>query len=1081
MRRSLSALLTLFVCLLVNRAVSDDASAHAAAAGTPAAAAADPAKPVKPAPPKKADDQSTPKLKSYFVEVVDLATIRVVQRQGGTDTVLALPSVNASDVADALGSDDEFSLKAVGKDKIAIYYKGSSRKNLPAAELANLEGAITNLASAGYKYSELLRVRRGQASVVAKNVNSMNLPGITASAVSASQILLMSPSFPDVAFLAELRQRIYDSRWDVSSFSPVQRVFHLDASATVKSLTGSADSGSGSDKKSTDKSSDSSDSSKSGSTISSSSAASPSSTASPSISVTLNNAQPAKPAADDASPDDSGSPDSASKKSPKTAKSKADGSNPDKPSDQIAKVPKMIAVNDMVVYSNPDGTDDGILERNRLLAVLDLPRPEVLLNVWSLQASSRSAAVINTQAEVARQLVEHHNEALQYAIDRGWEYLSQRMQEGMDASAQPVAKAKDMPTPGEWKRPTGPFFEPQFYNYITQKFALPLDSYHQFGYDETTVANEFRRGTDFYKSNKNDNNHGQQPSPREIKQPNEKLVAEIDLQKSRNAFTAKAIEDFRVARKTYGWCPENQYCLGFTHAFEPLRPTFTNILLTLIASQKPLDEVEGLIRAMSKSHNPVPIADLANCPGCDNAEKRQKFQECICNRQQDVELQMIENASEDCQLRDRREILQQIRAEVPESLHLHCLEQQMKESLGGDSSAQATTRVGLLRAAVADFLFNYKWATQYPHDFVPYDLSQSAQELNAEFNPLILEFNRDVAAFTENLQKELQCKQDVSESHSWFGNGDESFLNDAMVAVRGISGVESIVDTVTQSFFNATNPPSLTDLVKSVSDAESKIPGVLKTNLTANEAAVLLGALNSVQPAEAKIGRQLKVDITPHAMAGASAAELDVKLTAEESAAPTRFTADKSAEDNLSRVAKHDTTTKVRVDSLKLFEVSAFSAMLQRPRSKFPILPPFFEVPYFGSFIAYPIPGAKVYHRSSAIVSAIIVPTAADLAYGIDFTADRVCETNLSYLNSIPGNWQSQFRCHTAASPSDFFGLPLRNFNKAIVQCFATSQNTAFTGLLALSQEVGGQNLQDKMTERGRCMGLTFESIPWPD
>jgi len=80
MRRSLSALLTLFVCLLVNRAVSDDASAHAAAAGTPAAAAADPAKPVKPAPPKKADDQSTPKLKSYFVEVVDLATIRVVQR-----------------------------------------------------------------------------------------------------------------------------------------------------------------------------------------------------------------------------------------------------------------------------------------------------------------------------------------------------------------------------------------------------------------------------------------------------------------------------------------------------------------------------------------------------------------------------------------------------------------------------------------------------------------------------------------------------------------------------------------------------------------------------------------------------------------------------------------------------------------------------------------------------------------------------------------------------------------------------------------------------------------------------------------
>ena len=75
------------------------------------------------------------------------------------------------------------------------------------------------------------------------------------------------------------------------------------------------------------------------------------------------------------------------------------------------------------------------------------------------------------------------------------------------------------------------------------------------------------------------------------------------------------------------------------------------------------------------------------------------------------------------------------------------------------------------------------------------------------------------------------------------------------------------------------------------------------------------------------------------------------------------FTSDKSAEDTLSRVAKHDVSTRVRVESLKLFEISAFSAMLQRPRSKFPVVPPFFEVPYFGSFIGWPLPGAKVYHR----------------------------------------------------------------------------------------------------------------------
>jgi hypothetical protein len=259
-----------------------------------------------------------------------------------------------------------------------------------------------------------------------------------------------------------------------------------------------------------------------------------------------------------------------------------------------------------------------------------------------------------------------------------------------------------------------------------------------------------------------------------------------------------------------------------------------------------------------------------------------------------------------------------------------------------------------------------------------------------------------------------------------------------MLSVRGISGIESVVDTTTQSFFDATNPPSLTDLVKSVSDAEKNIPGVLKTNLTANEAAVLLGALNSVQPAQAKIGRQLSLDITPHALAGASSAELEVKLTAQEMGDPTRFTADKSAEDTLSRVAKHNVNTRVRVESLKLFEVSAFSALLQRPRSKFPILPPFVEVPYFGSFIGWPLAGAKVYHRSTAIVSAVIVPTAADLAFGIDFSADRFCMED---------------GCHRAHSPQDFGSLPLRNFHKAMVQCFASGGRIAYTGLTLLSND----------------------------
>jgi hypothetical protein len=214
----------------------------------------------------------------------------------------------------------------------------------------------------------------------------------------------------------------------------------------------------------------------------------------------------------------------------------------------------------------------------------------------------------------------------------------------------------------------------------------------------------------------------------------------------------------------------------------------------------------------------------------------------------------------------------------------------------------------------------------------------------------VLAFNRDVKALTEDLETELSCRHDTNVPHTynfsgWIHKGDETFTNDGMLSVRGISGVESIVDTVTSSFFDATTPPNLTDLVKSVSDAEKNLPGALKTNLSANEAAVLLGTLNSVQPAEAKIGRELKLEITPHALAGASSAELEVKLTADETANPTLFKAGKEEEDTLSRVAKHDTNTRVRAESLKLFDVSAFSAMLQRPRSKFPIIPPLSKCP----------------------------------------------------------------------------------------------------------------------------------------
>ncbi len=958
------------------------ASSAASAAVAPAAAP-----PAKPAPPKKAPDKGPEK---HFIESYPLASGRVtVDGDSCYVRSITFPATNGADIIKLLSPEPEpgFTLGVISPSKLAIYYKTASP---PDNEKQKVRDHIKELATLDFQSATAVRVPSGSADKTAAQVQA-TVPAdgsIAIRAVRSDCVLILSKDKVDSLTVDGFRRTISQRYWSQPATPPTQRLFYVDATTVAKKLSGASDSSGDASGKTA--------SPKPGGSSSTGESATATSTASPTVSVSVapgNSTANSKTTSgtDGADSPDAGAPaDSSStdKPSPSDANAKSMTAAQTKSKMAPAAAPKpltMQSVNDTLVYSNEDGSDRGIFERNRLMAVLDLPRPEVLMNIWSLQASSNDYKKVNAGAEAARELIAHHNDLLQQAIDLGWNKLSQQMKNQA-------------------------FFDPLFYRYVTRRFT------------ETELEVE-GAAAQFQPSN---------------------IWADKERNERPNASALEAEVEKKDNRSRWGWCNPNEYCLGFSHAFDPLRPTFTNLLIGMIAASNPYDASSTTVTAMEgQSSAPSDTSCEPKKMGkekCSNPGIVNAFRGCMEDK--DRQLRTFKAQSgEDCELEDRIRMSEQVLAGQEEKLQLRCFRRQTEESFGPATADQvkeyATTRAGLMRAAVADFLFNYKWATQYPHDFIPYDLTQSAQELNAEFNPLVLAFNRDVAAFTENLQAELQCKYsteiDKGDALSWFRKGDQTFINDGMLSVRGISGVESIVDTVTQSFFDATNPPSLTDLVKSVSDAEKNIPGVLKTNLTANEAAVLLGALNSVQPAQAKVGRQLKLDITPHSLAGASSAELEVKLTAEEVGNPTRFTPDKSADDTLSRVAKHDVNTRVRVESLKLFEVSAFSAMLQRPRSKFPILPPLVEVPYFGSFIGWPLPGAKVYHRSTAIVSAVIVPTAADLAFGIDFGADRLCD---------------QDGCHRADSPNDFGTLPLRNFHRAMVECFATGGGRPYTGLL---------------------------------
>ena len=138
-------------------------------------------------------------------------------------------------------------------------------------------------------------------------------------------------------------------------------------------------------------------------------------------------------------------------------------------------------------------------------------------------------------------------------------------------------------------------------------------------------------------------------------------------------------------------------------------------------------------------------------------------------------------------------------------------------------------------------------------------------------------------------------------------------------------------------------------------------------------------------------------------------------------------------------MATHNVQTRVRVESVKLFDVSSFVAELDRPRSKFPLLPPFIELPFIGSLASIPLPPAKVYHRSTAIVSAIIVPTAADLAYGLVFTPDRG-----AVMSRVgPGKVGFQPRFYRYSDVTQMRRQPIYSFHKAMVNCLARHQTDA--------------------------------------
>ena len=544
-------------------------------------------------------------------------------------------------------------------------------------------------------------------------------------------------------------------------------------------------------------------------------------------------------------------------------------------------------VPDLIVFnSSPLGDDAAVLERKRILALLDLPRPEMIVNAWVMQNSTTSGSAIGTFASSVRELVGTYNESIERVVLRGWGFLD-----------------------GLTRQPG--YFDQPFYHYISDRFIGDRAG--------AAIPSDFQAAAQDYLDT----------SPGTIKDP----------------------DDVRTLR--FGLCPTGRYCLGFNGLFHPLKPRLTDFLLTLIAAADATTVTNAAITfvELPESHPGVPpvvvhpISDEKQCdPFADKGRCRAIWSNLLMNQE-------LAAGRPACTADDYKWILGSMKDGESPRVYLKCFREE---------AGRFMPHAGLLRAAIADFLFYYKLSQQYPHEFPPYELGQSADALNNALSPLIDAFNRDIVAYQTFMRADVQERIDRVNSYAdqrccvkrVFGIGKPSFFNDGLVTVRTISGASSQVNTTSQSALNVSTAPQLSTLLNNLNTAPGSA-SALSSVLGASTASptLLAGVLNSFQTTYAQIGRTLNLTVLPRSLSTASAAEINVILNADESANNPTFSGGPTAgtTPNYSRVASHDTTTRVRVESVKLFEVSSFAAVLQQSRSKFPLLPPFVEIPYLGT------------------------------------------------------------------------------------------------------------------------------------
>ncbi len=397
-----------------------------------------------------------------------------------------------------------------------------------------------------------------------------------------------------------------------------------------------------------------------------------------------------------------------------------------------------------------------------------------------------------------------------------------------------------------------------------------------------------------------------------------------------------------------------QYCLGYSEAFLRGPATLSGMLLFLAGAD--------WTAADAKSHGDAVVESM-------NAQLRKAWNEARKHLKTSKTFEWGEESVPLAQEGERKASLDRFQMALEELYDEH--------------------RRDVLRAALLDFLLHYKWSVTYPHHFVPYDLGQSAARLDSILVPVVEALNADFEEFV------LMAIDPFLNEKTAAGIKFKSF---GYLTVEAISGTPARVSAGSANYFDVSTPDPLMSVL---SGPAGGLPTLSEVAAPEVVAAFRLLAAAEQEPKLAEVKRGLQLEVTPEAMATAASAELKIKFSVGDDDADPVLLQGAKTKAPIDRVAAHSVEDIVRVENVRLFELSTFRSeiMLLRPDAVFPVVGHvwraiFGRVPIVGDLFSIPRDPAESKHRSIALVTALIVPTAADLALGIRFDGDRVAAEN---------------------------------------------------------------------------------------